>query len=104
MERDQYLVGGRLCSEVLGSSGGGGFHALPCGVCCTIRGTLIVAACAGFAGRLRGRVVTMVMVGVVCLPKEPLWRLLAVVRIASLDRYRECLREGHRPSPLTLTG
>jgi hypothetical protein len=35
--------------------------ARPFGVCCTIRGTLIVAAWAGFAGRLRGRVVTMVM-------------------------------------------
>ena len=44
-------------------SGSGNFHALPLGVRWTILGTLISAACAGFAGRLRGRVVTMVMVG-----------------------------------------
>ncbi len=31
------------------------------GVCCRIRGTLIVAAWAGLTERLRGRVVTMVM-------------------------------------------
>jgi hypothetical protein len=46
-----------------GSGGGANLHALPFGVCWTIRGTLISAACAGFAGRLRGRLVTMVMVG-----------------------------------------
>ena len=35
-------------------SGAGSLHALPLGVIWTIGGTLISAACAGFAGRLRG--------------------------------------------------
>jgi hypothetical protein len=43
-------------------SSGGSFHALSRGMCWTILGTLIVAAWAGF-GRLRGRVVTMVVMG-----------------------------------------
>jgi hypothetical protein len=36
-------------------------HALPRGVCWTIRGTAISAVCAALAGRLRRREVTMVM-------------------------------------------
>jgi hypothetical protein len=52
--------GTRQPAPSLPSSGGSNLHALPRGVCCTIGGTLIVAAWAAF-GRLRGRVVTMVM-------------------------------------------
>jgi hypothetical protein len=51
-------------------SSGGSFQAWPLGVCWTIRGTLIVAAWAGFSGRLRGRVVTMVMVGSYVWPEQ----------------------------------
>jgi hypothetical protein len=42
---------------------------LPRGVCSTIRGTVISAVCAGLAGRLRRREVTMVMGVGLCMAR-----------------------------------
>jgi hypothetical protein len=73
------------------ASGSGGrglsFHALPCGVCCTILGALISAAWAGF-GRLRGRVVTMVMA---LMPNAP--SASARRRCLRLARLNRCKRD-----------
>ena len=53
-QRSRADVPRRKSWQSASGSGSGSFHARPRGVCCKVRGTLISAAWAGFAGRLRG--------------------------------------------------